>query len=122
MENTTPKPKGGAWKVMGIISVVLGGLSIILSFVPCVGVMAIWSGILATILSIISLILASNAKAPKMMAIIALVVSIASIGVGYWQAHRMADAVSGSFQQSFDKMKAQVDSTNRADSIKNSKQ
>lgn len=105
---------------MGIISVILGGLSIILSFVPCVGVMAIWSGILATLLSIIALALAFSANAPKMMAIIALVVSIASIGVGWWQAHRMADAVSGSFQQGFDKMKAQIDSANRADSIKNS--
>jgi hypothetical protein len=122
MENTTPKPKSGGWKVMGIISVILGGLSIILSFVPCVGVLAIWSGILATILSIIALALAFSANAPKMMAIIALVISIASIGVGYWQAHRMASAVSSSFQEGFDKMKAQVDSAHRADSIKNSKQ
>ena len=42
MENTTPTaPKSGGWKVMGIISVVLGGLSIILSFIPCVGGLAI---------------------------------------------------------------------------------
>lgn len=121
MENTTqtPAPKsGGAWKVMGIISVVLGGLSIILSFVPCVGVLAIWLGILATILSIIALAIAFSAKAPKMMAIIALVVSIASIGVGYWQAHKMADAVKGGFEDSFNKMKMQVDSAAKADSAK----
>lgn len=122
MENTTPKPKSGGWKVMGIISVILGGLSIILSFVPCVGVLAIWSGILATILSIIALALAFSANAPKMMAIIALVISIASIGVGYWQAHRMVSAASNSFQEGFDKMKASVDSANRADSIKRSHQ
>jgi hypothetical protein len=109
MENTTPTPapKSGGWKVMGIISVILGGLSIILSFIPCVGGLAIYSGILATILSIIALVLANSAKASKMMAIIALVISVASIGVGYWRAKQLADAIGSGFDKG---MKALDDS------------
>jgi len=78
---------------MGIIALVLGSLSIILSFVPCVGILAFYSGIVAAILSIIALVMANSAKASKSMAIIALVVSIASVGVGWWQAHRLANAI-----------------------------
>jgi hypothetical protein len=99
MENTTPTPpaapKSSGWKVMSIISLCLGGISIIVAFIPCIGGLAIWSGIVATILSVISLVLASSAKAPKGMAIIALVVSVASIGVGYWRAKQLADAMTG---------------------------
>ncbi len=105
MENTTPTaPKSGGWKVMGIISVVLGGLSIILSFIPCVGGLAIYSGILATILSIIALVMANSAKASKMMAIVALVISVASIGVGYWRAKQLADAIGGGLNQLQEKL------------------
>lgn len=116
MENTTPTPapKSGGWKVMGIISVVLGGLSILLSFIPCVGGLAIYSGILATILSIIALVMANSANAPKMMAIIALVISVASIGVGYWRAKQLADAITGGadkFQHQMDSVLKSADTT-----------
>ena len=116
MENTTPTPAptSGGWKIMGIISLVLGGLSIILSFVPCVGILAFYSGIVAAILSVIALVMANSAKASKSMAIIALVVSVASVGVGWWQAHRLVDAVkdgAGQFQHA-------MDSTLKADTSK----
>ena len=78
---------------MGIIALVLGALSIILSFVPCIGILAFYSGIASAILSIIALVMANSAKASKGMAIIALVVSLASVGVGWWQAHRIASAI-----------------------------
>ena len=112
MENTTqaatPAPKSGGWKTMGIISLVLGGLSIILSFIPCVGGLAIYSGIAATILSVIALVMANSAKASKNMAIIALVISVASIGVGYWRAKQLADAITngaGDIEHKLDSLK-----------------
>jgi hypothetical protein len=113
MENTTPTPapKSGGWKVMSIISLCLGGISIVVAFIPCVGSLAIYSGIVATILSIISLVLANSAKASKGMAIIALVVSVASIGVGYWRAKQLADAMTGGLN----------DLQQKLDSIKNTK-
>jgi len=85
MENTTTKSSSGGWKVMGILSVVLGGLSILFSFIPCLGAYAMYSGILAAILSAIALVMANSAKASKTMAIIGLVISLASAGLGYWR-------------------------------------
>jgi len=103
MENTpTQKPSGG-WKVMGIISVVLGGLSILFSFIPCLGAYAMYSGVLATIVSVIAFVLANSAKASKAMAIIGLVISLASVGVGYWRYTQLTDAV-GTIQRNVDKL------------------
>ncbi|HTB31542.1 MAG TPA: hypothetical protein VK808_05925 [Bacteroidia bacterium] len=101
MENTTPTPapKSGGWKVMGIISVVLGGLSILFAFIPCLGMYAMYSGVVAAILSIIALVMANSAKASKMMAIIGLVISVASIGVGYWRYKQIEGALDSTMQK-----------------------
>ena len=93
-ETTTPAaPKSGAWKVLGIIGVVFGGLSILFAFIPCVGVYAIATGSIATIVSIVALVLANSAKASKTLAIIGLVLSLASVGIGYWQYHTLKAGV-----------------------------
>ncbi len=89
MENTTQGPKSNGWKVLGIISVVLAGLSILFSFIPCLGQYAMYSGGLAVLLSGGAFMMANNAGASKTLAIIGLVISIASIGIGYWQ-HTLA--------------------------------
>lgn len=105
MENTTPTPAptSGGWKVMGIIAVILGGLSILFAFIPCLGMYAMYSGVVAAILSIIALVMANSAKASKMMAIIALVISVASIGVGYWRYTQIKDAL-GSISKGLDNL------------------
>jgi uncharacterized membrane protein YphA (DoxX/SURF4 family) len=104
MDNTnTQKPSGG-WKVMGIISVVLGGLSILFSFVPCLGAYAMYSGVLAAIISIVAFVMANSAKAPKTMAIIGLLISLASIGMGYWRYTQLTEMV-GSMQKGLDNLK-----------------
>lgn len=91
MENTTqtpaPQSSGGGWKIMGILSIVFGGLSILFSFIPCIGALAIYSGAGATVIAIVALIMANSAKASKTMAIIGLVISLASIGIGYYWTH-----------------------------------
>ena len=94
MENTSaptqpPAPAGGTWKVLGILSVVLGGLSILFSFIPCLGMYALYSGGFATILSVIALLTANKAKAPMTLAIIGLVISLLSAGIGYWQRTKL---------------------------------
>ena len=86
-------PKSSGWKVMGIISLILGILSILFAFIPCLGAYAMYSGVLAAVLSVIALVMANSAKASKGMAIGALVVSLASIGVGYWRYTQVKSAV-----------------------------
>jgi len=114
MENTTPTPApGGSWKVMGILSVVIGGLSILFSFIPCLGMYAMYSGAFATILSVIALVLANSAKAPKTMAIIGLVISLISVGIGVWQYKKLTE-VGSVLKTGLDR----VDSTLKADSAK----
>ena len=76
---------------MGILSLVLGGLSILFSFIPCLGAYAMYSGVLATILSIVAFVMANSAKASKTMAIIGLVISLASIGMGYWRYTQLTE-------------------------------
>ena len=103
MENTTTQKPSGGWKVMGILSVVFGGLSILFSFIPCLGAYAMYSGVLATIISVIAFVVANSAKASKTMAIIGLVISLASVGVGYWRYTQLTEAV-GSLQKNLGKL------------------
>lgn len=49
-----------------------------------------YSGIIAAILGIIALSLANSAKDSKIIAIVALVTSVVSIGLGYWRAKQLA--------------------------------
>jgi len=97
MENTTQtpasKPPGGGWKVMGILSVVFGGLSILFSFIPCLGAYAMYTGILSAVIAIVALVMANSAKASKMMAIVGLVISLASVGIGYWRYTQIKSAL-----------------------------
>ncbi len=120
MENTTQTPApapGGSWKVMGILSVVIGGLSILFSFIPCLGAYAMYTGGFATILSIIALVLANSAKAPKTMAIIGLVISLLSVGIGVWQYKKLTE-VGNVLKSGADQFQHQMDSTLKADSAK----
>lgn len=85
-------PEGGggiAGLVLGIIGCVLGGLSLLLSFVPCVGALALWPGILSVILSGIGLAVAGKSKT---LPIVALCVSLASVGMALYQRQQIADA------------------------------
>jgi hypothetical protein len=66
-------------QVMGIIGIVLGILSLIVAFIPCVGIVAFFPGALAVVFSIISIVQASNGNGKKGLGIAALVISIVSI-------------------------------------------
>jgi hypothetical protein len=120
MENPTqptqaPAPAGGTWKVLGILSVVLGGLSILFSFIPCLGMYALYSGSFATILSVIALVMANKAKAPMTLAIIGLVISLASAGIGYWQRTKL-EQLGGELKKVGDSLKININNLN--DTIK----
>jgi hypothetical protein len=87
-----PKQSGGggtAGLVLGIIGCVIGGLSLLLSFVPCVGALALWPGILGVILSGVGLAVAGKSKT---LPIVALCISVASVGMALYQRQQIVDA------------------------------
>ena len=88
METTTTQPTSSnpkAGKGLGIAGLVLGILAAIISFVPCLGMYAVFPGIIGLILSIISIIQANKAGAAKGMAIAGLICSIVGSSLAIWQ-------------------------------------
>lgn len=90
MEETTTTSNSKAGKGLGIAGLVLGILAAILSFVPCLGMYAIFPGIIGLVLSIISIIQANKAGAAKGMAIAGLVCSIVGIAIAGWQYSKLS--------------------------------
>jgi hypothetical protein len=72
------------WKLFGKIILIFCMLNLAFAFVPEIGTWAIFSGIPALILSSLILINAIRSKASKRIALLSLIVSLASIGMGYW--------------------------------------
>jgi len=68
-----------AGQVMGIIGIVLGVISLIVAFIPCIGVVAFIPAGLALIFSIISLVQATNDYGSKGLGIGALIISVVAI-------------------------------------------
>lgn len=64
---------------MGIIGIVMGIISLIVAFIPCVGVVAFLPGGLAIIFSIVSIVQASRGNGSKSLGIVSLVVSSLAI-------------------------------------------
>lgn len=71
--------KTTAGQAMGIIGIVLAVISLILAFIPCIGVVAFLPGALALVFSIISIVQAANGYGSKSLGIGALIVSLISI-------------------------------------------
>jgi hypothetical protein len=97
MDQTTqttppPAPASSAGKGLGIAGLVLGILAAIISFIPCLGTWAIVPGIIAIILSAISLSQASKAGASKGLAIAGLVCGIVGTAIAGWQWYAFASA------------------------------
>ena len=74
-----------AGRGLGIAGFVLGVWAIVLSFIPCLGMYAIFPGVVGIILSCISIKQASGAGAPKGLAIAGLVCAIIGTLVAYGQ-------------------------------------
>jgi hypothetical protein len=93
MEETTTTTNSKAGKGLGIAGLVLGILAAILSFVPCLGMYAIFPGIIGLVLSIISIVQANKAGAAKGMAIAGLVCSIVGSSIAVWQYMKIKDGL-----------------------------
>ncbi|HRG01037.1 MAG: DUF4190 domain-containing protein [Bacteroidia bacterium] len=86
-ETTTTNSKAG--KGLGIAGLVLGILAAVVSFVPCLGMYAMFPGIIGLVLSIISIVQANKAGAAKGMAIAGLVCSLVGIAIAGWQYSKL---------------------------------
>ncbi len=86
-ETTTTNSKAG--KGLGIAGLVLGILAAVVSFVPCLGMYAMFPGIIGLVLSLISIIQANKAGAAKGMAIAGLVCSLVGIAIAGWQYSKL---------------------------------
>ena len=74
-----PNRKTTEGQVMGIIGIVMGVISLIVAFIPCVGVVAFLPGGLAIIFSIISIVQATRGNGAKVLGIVSLIVSSLAI-------------------------------------------
>ena len=93
MEETTTTTNSKAGKGLGIAGLVLGILAAILSFVPCLGMYAIFPGVIGLVLSVISIVQAGKAGAAKGMAIAGLVCSIVGSSIAVWQYMKIKDGL-----------------------------
>jgi uncharacterized membrane protein YccC len=91
MEETTNKTTNSkAGKGLGIAGLVLGILAAVVSFVPCLGMYAMFPGIIGLVLSIISIVQANKASASKGMAIAGLVCSLVGCAIAGWQYSKIS--------------------------------
>jgi hypothetical protein len=87
MENEKIFSRG--WKIFRNILFTFCLLNLGFAFIPDIGTFAIFSGGLAVILSGILLVKTIKTKAAKRIAIISLLLSVASVGGGYWTFTRI---------------------------------
>ena len=66
-------------QVAGIIGIVMGIISLIVAFIPCVGIVAFVPGGIAIVFSIISIVQANRGNGAKTLSIVSLVISSIAI-------------------------------------------
>jgi tetratricopeptide (TPR) repeat protein len=82
-QNQTTQSNPG--QVLGIVGLVLGILAAIVSFIPCLGIYAIFPGIAGIVLSAISMSQSVKVNAPKGLAIAGLVCAIVGTCIAGYQ-------------------------------------
>jgi hypothetical protein len=87
---TAPAKSNAAGLTLSIIGLVFGTCALLFSFIPCLGYLALYPGIVAAVLSAIGLFVSTQSKS---LPITAVVVSILSVGIAYWQGERAKQVV-----------------------------
>jgi multidrug transporter EmrE-like cation transporter len=122
-QDQTVTPKSGTWKTLAIIGLVLGILALVFSFIPCLGMYAIFPGVIAIGLAVASLVMAGKVNAPKGMGIAALVCAVLGSGIAAYQYTNYQKLKNDpNVKNGMDQFKNAFDSTLKAqDSIEKSK-
>ncbi|MBN9298428.1 MAG: hypothetical protein J0I41_15590 [Filimonas sp.] len=116
MDQTT----SSSYKAFGIASLVLGILAFVFSFIPCLGVYAMFPGIVGIILGIIGFVQANKAKGAKGMVIAGTILSLLGTAVAYTQYKALKHAVTETtkaletINQSMDSSLKAIDSVKKA--------
>lgn len=109
-------------KVLGIISIIFGGIGILLSWIPIVNNVAAVFGVVALILGVIALIV--NRKNKKLLSIIGLALSIATIAIVIITQSiygKAAEEATKSFNNSVEKVDKNSSSSNDSSSSSSAK-
>lgn len=96
-EEVTNKKTG---KGLGIAGLIVGAIGLLLSFIPMIGTIGLFFAWPALILSLIGMIIALKNSGAKVVTIIALVISIAAVGISYYQ-YSKALAFANEFENTF---------------------
>jgi len=86
------RPNGGHY--LGIAAMILGGLSLIISFIPCIGLIALIPSIIALVLGIVGLVQANEAQAPKGLIAGSIIVSIFAGSIAIFWGVKMNNFVT----------------------------
>lgn len=107
MEQQTVPPST-LHKTFGIISLVLGILAFLFSFVPCLGMYAIFPGVLGLIMGVVAFVMAGKVNAPKGLIIAGVILSVLGTGVAAWQYSKLSE------------LKTQLNDPKKMEELKNS--
>lgn len=99
-----------AHKPLGIAALVLGILAFVFSFVPCLGMYAVFPGALGIILGAVAFFLASKADAGKGLIIASVLLSLAGTGVAVYQMITLKKGVESALND----VQHDLDSMNKA--------
>ncbi len=91
--------KSTAGKGLGIAGLIIGIIALLVSFIPFFGMISIYIGGLALLLSIIGLIMAVQKKAGKGLIIAALIISALATGIAAWQISKVSDIAEEGLKQ-----------------------
>jgi hypothetical protein len=71
---------------LGIVGLVLGTVSLLFAFIPCLGMYALWPAIAATLISVGGLFCGPGAR---VLSIIAVVISLGAVGLAIYERMRV---------------------------------
>lgn len=85
MESSSTPPNLDVNKGLGIACLVLGIITVVFAFIPCLGIYAVIPGIITIIFAALTLSQAIKTNTPKDLAIAGLVCGIIGTSIATWQ-------------------------------------
>ncbi|MCK4663992.1 MAG: hypothetical protein KAT68_14080 [Bacteroidales bacterium] len=100
--------KSNAGQGLGIAGFILGIVALVISFIPCLGMFAIYPGIIAVILSAIAFSQANKVGGSKGLIIAALIVSIIGTAIAGWQFYVIKYAAKNQIEKGLEGWKDEL--------------